>query len=456
MKVIFRQRESAVQLDQESDNFEEVSRWLYTFCMAPYTIWVDGMPSTNYDALYDQTTHTFPVGLLRNISRALADGGHSVEVIDERVKPGPVVPRTPDGITLWEHQKRCVEAALEAEVGIIKAATGAGKSFIAGAIIAATPDTEWLVLVHRDTIRHQLHESFEKWVPGEVSGLDMPRKRVVVATFQSVNRHLRELAPFLRSVTGIIVDECHVAGARTYLETVKHCTSAYYRIGMSATPFQRSDKRDGIMMAQLGGLVADITTKELVDKGVLAKAKVTFVQYQHTNQWYATYAAAYKAGVTANISRATLVADIVDRAAKPSIVFFKHLKHGRVLDHLIQQRGWATIFVDGKTPKEARHRVRSELKKGKADVVVASVVFNEGLDIPELESVVNASAGKSTIQTLQRIGRGLRKSDGKDSVEVYDIFDANMRWLLDHSQRRVKVLRDAGHDVQIVRSVEEV
>jgi superfamily II DNA or RNA helicase len=78
---------------------------------------------------------------------------------------------------------------------------------------------------------------------------------------------------------------------------------------------------------------------------------------------------------------------------------------------------------------------------------VASDVFNEGVDIPALRTVVLAAGGKSTVKVLQQIGRALRKSDGKTVASIIDIDDRGNKWLRQHSLERVRVMRREGYDV---------
>ena len=105
---------------------------------------------------------------------------------------------------------------------------------------------------------------------------------------------------------------------------------------------------------------------------------------------------------------------------------------------------------------------------GRYDVLICSVIFQEGEDVPDLRSVVIGSAGKSVIATLQRIGRGMRRASGKDEFEVFDVADLGCgcmsgpashrhpgcKWLDKHTRDRIKAYTTEGHETVLEDWVE--
>ena len=88
-------------------------------------------------------------------------------------------------------------------------------------------------------------------------------------------------------------------------------------------------------------------------------------------------------------------------------------------------------------------------------MLICSKIFQEGTDIPELRSVVIASGGKSVIEAVQKIGRGMRMSKGKgDSFEVWDIWDTGRKMLAKHAKSRRKAYTDEGYEVKEVDIVQ--
>ncbi|MBU0959833.1 MAG: hypothetical protein KKB31_07840 [Nanoarchaeota archaeon] len=94
-------------------------------------------------------------------------------------------------------------------------------------------------------------------------------------------------------------------------------------------------------------------------------------------------------------------------------------------------------FIQGKTTSDERNLVKEALKSKKTSCVIATTIWCEGIDIPSLDCVINAAGGKSEIRTLQVIGRGLRKTDTKDTVIIVDIFDPHSHHLIRHFGERL-------------------
>jgi superfamily II DNA or RNA helicase len=91
------------------------------------------------------------------------------------------------------------------------------------------------------------------------------------------------------------------------------------------------------------------------------------------------------------------------------------------------------------------------LGAGELDVVIASTVWNEGLDIPNLESVVIAGAGKSTIAAIQRSGRGGRTTSSKKTYELWDLWDTGNWMLYRWSQARREAYEREAHEITFAR-----
>jgi superfamily II DNA or RNA helicase len=79
------------------------------------------------------------------------------------------------------------------------------------------------------------------------------------------------------------------------------------------------------------------------------------------------------------------------------------------------------------------------------------VIFQEGIDIPALRSVIIGTGGKSTIASLQRIGRGMRMAEGKHEFEVWDVLDQGQKWLKAHALGRFQAYGREGHEVVVLQ-----
>ena len=96
------------------------------------------------------------------------------------------------------------------------------------------------------------------------------------------------------------------------------------------------------------------------------------------------------------------------------------------------------------------------LNKGDIDILLASKIFNKGADIPQIRSCLNAAAGKSSINALQRLGRGLRTADDKDVVVFFDFMDRSSSTLTKHSNFRKATYEDSKLEVHVFKSIDEI
>ena len=132
------------------------------------------------------------------------------------------------------------------------------------------------------------------------------------------------------------------------------------------------------------------------------------------------------------------------------MVFVLRNEHVRDVYDMVQKAGEYTVSsVDQRAHPERRKEVIARMRTGELEVCIASQVFQDGVNVPELASVVVATGYKSTIATLQRLGRGARKTDTKSEFELWDIADGGV-WGDRHTDARCKAYQREGYDVRIV------
>jgi len=152
----------------------------------------------------------------------------------------------------------------------------------------------------------------------------------------------------------------------------------------------------------------------------------------------------YEMGIVIHRERNAKIIECIRDAKKPVLVFVQRIGHGELLADMAKDAGMTVPFLCGNDPSSVRMRTIKQLQTGKADSVIANVIWDEGVNIPAIRTLVLAGGGKSQIKTLQRLGRGLRLDEGKDTVEVIDFFDRSTRWLRQHSAAREKVWKSQG------------
>ncbi len=394
---------------------------------------------------------TFPVGLLELVRSAALRDGIALDVEDVREPPCQWSPGDlPAG--LRDYQRDAVTAALRAGRGILKLGTGAGK----GNIVAAIPQaarTTWVVLVHRAHLLHDLAQRFEEETgekAGRIQSGMWDVRRVTFATLQTLyaNRRKHGARELFRDTNGLIVDEAHTVSANTFAEVIESFTAAYWRIGLSATPFDRSDARGVFNAAILGPMLYDLSAGDLVERGTLARPEIEMVRFHHGPELFGhAWPALYRDGIAENDARNSLCVTAALRLPRPVMLFVTQVEHGRALERAVSAGGARSCFVHGGSHGWQRLKVIDNLNRGLIDVAVANSVFNEGVNVQGLRSVVIAAGGQSPIATLQRVGRATRRIEGKTTCNVFDVYDEGNPTLERHSsERRISYVRE-GYSV---------
>ena len=122
-------------------------------------------------------------------------------------------------------------------------------------------------------------------------------------------------------------------------------------------------------------------------------------------------------------------------------------------------------YVNDETPTDQANATVKKLRSGQIGTLVSTPIYRQGVDIPEIKTVINAAGGKATIDVIQKVGRGSRilQPDGskKETFEVYDIKDVgcgcrgelhkSCEWLHKHSTERRKAYEKYGYTVEEVQ-----
>jgi superfamily II DNA or RNA helicase len=143
------------------------------------------------------------------------------------------------------------------------------------------------------------------------------------------------------------------------------------------------------------------------------------------------------------------ICNLVNGLNGNTLVLFQLIeKHGNILHSILEDlidSSRKIFFVYGGTDADSREKVRELVEKEKDAIICASYgVYSTGINIRNIHNIVFASPSKSRIRNLQSIGRGLRKSDTKDSAILYDISDDlthndRKNYTLNHFSERIKI-----------------
>jgi len=250
-----------------------------------------------------------------------------------------------------------------------------------------------------------------------------------------------------------IFDECQYAASETLQFLHRASVSAKHRFLFSGTPWR--DTGDDILIEAVSGpKIVDVSATFLIKNGYLVRPKIYFLDVPVMRGVGKNYHDVYKNYIVENDDRNDLIlksARKLVKEGKKVLILVVRVGHGNVLMDKLSDE-FRVKFLDG--AKSSKNRMDSirEMKDGKLDILIASKIFDQGVDIPELDALILAGSGKSSGRALQRIGRVIRRSKGKAEAIVVEFFD-NCKYLRDHSDARIKVYKsEPGFEIKIQKN----
>ena len=250
----------------------------------------------------------------------------------------------------------------------------------------------------------------------------------------------------------LLLDECQFSFSGITKEVLKTFTNIGYKIGFSGTPVPDSCTRKEFETV-IGPLVSRVSMGELIEKGILAKPKI--LMYDLPESWYLKYLIEYKEAVVENIvnntNRNRFIAYVVEELAKrnkTSYIMVSRIEHGKILRRMIR----GSFFVHGQTKSDTREQVYKSLMNGKLKCII-STVGKFGLNLPNLDAVINAEGMRSKSQTKQKM-RSLTAAAGKKFGLVIDFVDHG--YILErHSEVRLDIYNNLKGFIVKVKPVPE-
>ena len=352
---------------------------------------------------------------------------------------------------------------------LVVAATGTGKTIIAALDyqrlrMQLGGDASLLFVAHRGEILRQSQQVFQNATRlpafGEIYvGGERPDKwRHVFASVQSLkNVDLSELPSDHFDV--VIIDEFHHAAASTYERILEHFKPKVL-LGLTATP-ERADGKD--ILRWFGGrMAAEIRLWEALDKSLLAPFHYFGINDGTDLSAVKWRSSGYDTGeleklYTADDARVVRVLQQVERLVTDirgmkALGFCVSVEHARFMARRFSERGIPSVSVDGSTPREERDQALSSLLLGDINCIFSVDVFNEGVDLPSVDTILMLRPTESATIFLQQLGRGLRRSEGKSVCTVLD-FIGNQRKEFRFAERYVGML--GGTRKSVTQGIEE-
>lgn len=422
---------------------------------------------------WDGVTHMingkkqFPLGLLSRVESFLKDRKITFDLIDKR---DPYLPAKPLDISTKlqqnkliprDYQQRVVDLTDTHHRGIVRACTSSGKTLIIAMMIAKL-NKPCIVHVVGIQLLQQFHETLSMLFEEEIGWIGDGRvdiRRINVASIwtlgSALNIDLKDLVndeeeldeeSFNESDKGKIiqclketpihfVDECQFI-VTSSLRAIYSAINPECLYGLSGTPF-REDNTDLLAEGILGPKIVDISASELIAKKVIVQPFINFINVPKAKVAN-NYQQVYKSYIVENDDRNVLIMNAASDLVKKDLrvlVLFKQIKHGNILADLFKMKGIKFALLSGKDSLDKRNKVIQDFRDKKIDVILASVVFDIGVNIPEISGLILAGGGKASGRALQRIGRVIRSFPGKTHAEIIDFYD-NCKFLKSHSEKR--------------------
>jgi superfamily II DNA or RNA helicase/SAM-dependent methyltransferase len=320
--------------------------------------------------------------------------------------------------------------------GLVVLATGLGKTWLAAFDAEQISARRVLFIAHREEILHQAAATFLRIRPNSRIGYYTGKKRdeavdVLCASVQTIgqNRHLERFPP--QHFDYIVVDEFHHAAAPTYRRVLAHFVPQFL-LGLTATP-DRSDQSDILSLCD-DNLVFSRNLFDGVSAGLLAPFHYygiwdETVDYQEIPWRNGKFDPEQLTNKLATLARArhALALWRAHRQAR-TLAFCVSIKHAEYMAEQFRRQGVraAAVYAGSELGRVA---ALDQLAAGRLEVIFSVDLFNEGVDLPSIDTVLMLRPTESKILFLQQLGRGLRRAEGKERLVVLDFIGNHQSFL---------------------------
>jgi superfamily II DNA or RNA helicase len=363
-------------------------------------------------------------------------------------------------IVLRDYQVEVINKFLHAPQSIQEIATGAGKTIITATLSKlCEPYGRTIVIVPNKSLVTQTEEDYKN-IGVDVGVYYGDRKQLnrthTICTWQSLNNLMKAskdgvatttMTEFAEAVACVMVDEVHMAKADVLKQLLSgpfaHCS---IRWGLTGT-VPKEEYNQKALSVSIGQVAHRISASELQDKGILANCHVNIIQTEDFVA-YKTYQEEQKYLTTTKTRMGFVANEIRDIASSGNtLVLVNLIKSGELLEELITD----SVFVSGKTKVQDRKDEYDEIKTASNKIIIATYgVAAVGINIPRIFNLVLIEPGKSFVRVIQSIGRGIRKAQDKDHVQIWDI-TSTAKFAKRHLTARKKFYKDANYPYTITK-----
>ena len=412
------------------------------------------------------------VNLLEQVITYLYDKGYDIDLVDRRIShgelkferieedsfAGTVWPkgheREGQPVVLRDYQVEIVNNFLENPQCLQEVATGAGKTLMTAALSKSVEHLgRSLVIVPNKSLVTQTEADYINL------GLDVGvyfgdrkdyGKTHTICTWQSLNNLFKNtteedpevIASFFEGVVCVMVDEVHMAKADV-LKTMLTGVFSNIPIRWGLTGTIPKDKMDQVsLLVSLGPVIGKLSAKELQDRGVLAQCHVNIVQLKDKVE-FTNYQSELK-HLLEDSNRLDTIAALIDKVnlTGNTLVLVDRVNAGK---EIVSRLGTNAVFVNGGTSLSDRKDEYDEVATSDDKIIVATYgVAAVGINIPRIFNLVLIEPGKSFVRVIQSIGRGIRKAEDKDHVQIWDV-TSSCKFAKRHLTQRKAFYKEANY-----------
>jgi len=383
-----------------------------------------------------------------------------------------------------------VEAAwkiVKYRYSVSEIATSSGKTVISFMIFAFLKQKgyirKFLMIVPSTNLVFQGNDDFVDYGVGElgvriqqIGGGSKLREDcdLIIGTFQSL---VKKDEDFFDGVDAVFVDEAHHTNSMSIKKIVAKCMHSKWRFGLTGTLTKRGSADHLTIQQFLGPVIVEISPDFLFKNKHATPVNIKVVMMDWLDQEIKEKLADLKLNsqnlegnevynlerklVIESEKRLKYVVDFISKTSKNSLVLFQSVKdeYGKQIWNRLREitNNKEVFYVDGDTDEKLREEYKERMSTGENKVLVATFgTFSTGISINNLNNIFLVESYKSEILIKQSLGRGMRKMDGKDKVNVIDFVDdfstpRYKNYLVKHGEARIQIYKNEKFKYQIFK-----
>lgn len=376
-----------------------------------------------------------------------------------------------------DYQRQTIRDIWSEQWGRVGIATGGGKGLIIGVTAAMARDVglKTLILADEISVFEALREEIETWGHVEPALVEAGREQppanapITLGMVPTLSNRVerQEWEDWLETIDIGFLDEADRATADSWQDVTYKMTHNHIRVGFSGS-FDTSDPVDQMQQEEMmGPMLVEIKNEELIERDISAKPHVELHRFPHQfhttpdpSVWYDWSGPkcrrwTYENYVINNDKRNDLVADLL-HPTKQNAIVVERIEHGEVLEERLPN----SFFMHGDHSKSERDEILKKFKNLEIQNLIATKLINRGTNrVRDARRMIIASGEGSRTAQLQKLGRVLRKAEGKEQVVIKDIIDVPTydppdvnpgKYFKRASRKRVRVYHDENFTTEVV------